>query len=235
MPPFTEDHHSLQQDQAGERRAGLLESAPSPDTCGLVPDFTSTPSKRLQKAISRRPKETVSSAEDDKVSLLLKTQRALEGELRILREELETLEQALRIESSGEDNELQNLVHKWKSASREAADEMFTSVRDRVNRMGGPAAWRDMQRKKAEWRSGGFDEPEEKKADSEDEEAADVEKRDLYAEYDVEPEESREESGGQYLDEGKDDDAFTMDMMLQSLNIELNVIGYDKQQQRWVD
>lgn len=28
--------------------------------------------------------------------------------------------------------------------------------------------------------------------------------------------------------------AFTMDMMLRSLNIELGVIGYDKHAQRWV-
>jgi Swi5-dependent recombination DNA repair protein 1 len=28
--------------------------------------------------------------------------------------------------------------------------------------------------------------------------------------------------------------SFTIDMMLQSLNIELDVIGYDKQGQRWV-
>ena len=31
------------------------------------------------------------------------------------------------------------------------------------------------------------------------------------------------------------DKGFTMDMMLRSLNIELSVIGFDKEGQRWVD
>ena len=28
---------------------------------------------------------------------------------------------------------------------------------------------------------------------------------------------------------------FTMDMMLRSMNIDLDVIGYDKENQRWID
>lgn len=36
------------------------------------------------------------------------------------------------------------------------------------------------------------------------------------------------------VDEEKDDDSFTMDMMLKQLNIELDVIGYDKASQRWL-
>ena len=35
-------------------------------------------------------------------------------------------------------------------------------------------------------------------------------------------------------DEVGDDEGFTMDMMLKSLNIELDVIGFDKEAQRWV-
>lgn len=36
------------------------------------------------------------------------------------------------------------------------------------------------------------------------------------------------------MEEGNDDDSFTMDMMLRTLNIDLNVIGYDRQGQRWI-
>jgi len=36
-------------------------------------------------------------------------------------------------------------------------------------------------------------------------------------------------------EEEDDDEGFTMDMMLKSLNIELDVIGFDKKEQRWVD
>lgn len=210
-PLLTKDHHSLEQDSPGENSPELLKSSDSFNTQSVISAHTSTPTKVLQNTASRKSKANINqsaqpSQEDAELTSLLKTQRSLESELRDLREELETLEQALRIELSGEDEKLEGLVHKWKTASREAADEMFTSVRDRVNRMGGPAAWREMQRKKAEWSSGGFDKPEEKKVDSEGEEAADVEKRDLYAEYDIDSEESKDKQGGQHVDEGKEDD-----------------------------
>ena len=59
-----------------------------------------------------------------------------------MREELEAAEQARKIESEsrkndpdGEfDGELVELIAKWKSASRQAAEELFGNVRDRVNR-----------------------------------------------------------------------------------------------------
>ena len=38
--------------------------------------------------------------------------------------------------------------------------------------------------------------------------------------------------------EGEEEDeegGYTMDMMLKSLNVELGVIGFDKEGQRWVD
>ncbi len=214
---LTEDHQSPGQGSQGEKCLQTLESTDSFNSHSVVSVHTSTPTKAFQNAASRKPRANFNQSpqsfpEDAELASLLKTQRSLESELRDLREELETLEQALRIESSGEDEKLEGLVHKWKTASREAADEMFTSVRDRVNRMGGPAAWREMQRKKAEWRSGGFDEPEEKKADSEDEDAAGVEKRDLYAEYDIDPVESKDKDGGQHVDEGKEDDVRGWDM-----------------------
>jgi hypothetical protein len=73
---------------------------------------------------------------------LIKSQRQLEKQLRDLKEELDTAEQARKIEvdsqkknPSGEvDGELLELIKKWRGASREAAEELFTSVRDKVNR-----------------------------------------------------------------------------------------------------
>ncbi|KAI9817157.1 MAG: hypothetical protein M1827_001269 [Pycnora praestabilis] len=203
---------------------------------------TITPENSSQPHAIKTPKpKSISSApstlpKPPALITLLKTQRNLECELNSVRSTLETLEQARRIETSNEDSELVELIQKWKGASREAAEEMFAGVRDRVNRLGGTGAWRDMQRKKAEWRSGGWDEVAEKKEGSEGEEAEEGEKRDLYAEYDIDPrEEGSDKHGEVVVDEGKDDDAFTMDMMLKSLNIELEIIGYDKQQQRWAD
>jgi hypothetical protein len=79
---------------------------------------------------------------DPDIALLLKTQRELEKQLREVKEELETAEQARKIEREsrkkdpdGEvDWELVVLIEKWKGASRLAAEELFGKVRDRVNR-----------------------------------------------------------------------------------------------------
>lgn len=178
-------------------------------------------------------------ASDPETQSLLKAQRALEREIAGLRTEIDTLGQALKIESSSSDDELRGLVRKWRTASRAAADVVWVDVKERVNQMGGPAAWHAMQRRKDEWRTSGFDEPvpngESRSIDGNDS---------VYAEYDVDaPTESRgakngntdtKAANGQGLDDS-DEDAFTMDMMLQSLNIELEVIGFDKRAQRWND
>lgn len=77
---------------------------------------------------------------DPDIEPMLKSQRLLEKQLRDLQREMETAEQARKIESEkktpdGEaDGELIDLIARWKGASRSAADEMFGIARDRVNR-----------------------------------------------------------------------------------------------------
>jgi hypothetical protein len=79
---------------------------------------------------------------DPDVALLLKKQRELEKQLRELKEELNIAKQARKIEVESEkrnpgrevDGELLELIRRWRGASRQAAEELFTGVRDRVNR-----------------------------------------------------------------------------------------------------
>jgi Swi5-dependent recombination DNA repair protein 1 len=128
------------------------------------------------------------------------------------------------------------------------AEELFASTRDRVNGMGGVAAWRDREKEQKEWRTKWDREEmesarEKAAADNEGQDDREVE---TYNERDVEgrEEEQEEETSG------KDDDvsclrpfllgwsadvrqSFTMDMMLKTLNIDLKLIGYDKEAQRW--
>ena len=47
------------------------------------------------------------------------------------------LTQAHALATSTTDDELINLIDIWRVASRAAAEELFGSTRDRVNRMGG--------------------------------------------------------------------------------------------------
>jgi hypothetical protein len=85
---------------------------------------------------------TVQLNADPEIAQMLRTQRDLEKQLRDVKEQLETAEQAGKIEresrktnAEGEiDGELEVLIEKWKGASRQAAEELFGKVRDRVNR-----------------------------------------------------------------------------------------------------
>ncbi len=65
-----------------------------------------------------------------------------------LRQSLDTAQQALKIASSSTDTELETLITKWKTASREAAEEVFRGARDRVDNMGGMGAWRERSSRK---------------------------------------------------------------------------------------
>lgn len=98
---------------------------------------------RTPRLVSRKkqfssPVSTAVLNADPAIAPLLRTQRDLERDLRALKEELDTAEQARKIEretKDGEvDGELKVLIEKWRGASREAAEEMFGKVRDRVNR-----------------------------------------------------------------------------------------------------
>jgi hypothetical protein len=79
---------------------------------------------------------------DPELLRLQKQESALQSRLAALREELNVAKQALRIESSNKDAELEGLVTKWRHASQEAADEVFAGAQERVTKMGGLAAWR---------------------------------------------------------------------------------------------
>lgn len=82
---------------------------------------------------------------DPDIAALIRTQRQLERDLRQLKEDLDMAEQARRIEMDSEkrnpggptDGELLQLLGKWRTASRQAAEELFTIARDRVNRYDG--------------------------------------------------------------------------------------------------
>lgn len=87
---------------------------------------------------------------------------SLELQIRAVRNDIDALNQAAKYTSDSTDNDLEELAVKWKLASQAAAEEIFGSVKERVNRMGGVEAWRDSEKQKYE-RSNGigeFAEPE---------------------------------------------------------------------------
>lgn len=98
-----------------------------------------------------------SSSSSTLITALRKQESALLSRLVSLHRELDTVSQALKIEQKGQDDELAELITKWKGVSREAAEELFVGARDKVNGMGGVGAWkekaRDAKMRRMEWDS----------------------------------------------------------------------------------
>lgn len=60
------------------------------------------------------------------------------------------LTQAHTLATSTKDDDLVVLIDKWRTATRSAAEELFGTTRDRVNRMGGVGAWKDREKESKE-------------------------------------------------------------------------------------
>jgi hypothetical protein len=69
-----------------------------------------------------------------------------------MRNEIQMLTQAHALATSDKDDALLVLIDRWRTASRAAAEELFASTRDRVNRMGGVAAWKEREKEQSDWR-----------------------------------------------------------------------------------
>ncbi|KAL1952932.1 hypothetical protein VTO42DRAFT_3935 [Malbranchea cinnamomea] len=210
-----------------------------------TPKNPRTPQRHLDASSNPTPNDPPLSSVSSAALLasLRKQESALLSRLASLRRELDTVSQALKIEQSGQDEELKVLIDKWRGASREAAEELFVGARDRVNRMGGVAAWKEKM-KNARMRRLEWDAEEVRRQGNSDEEE-DEGGEDIEAEKEKRRREIEDEVRAGEVDavgaEGEEDESdsdqetFTMDMMLRSLNIDLNVIGYDKTNQRWLD
>lgn len=249
--------------------------------------FSSSRSSTLAKSTRIRKQSVYTTfANKRKDPAELQAERAItavELQIRSVKNDIDTLNQASRISSSTTDSDLELLSQKWKAASQTAADELFGTVKERVNRMGGVEAWKESERMKYERANGLGEFAEQEGAAGEDGDAdcefdsageelpeeeqewRKAEKRRIKKEAldaaDIEEDVkyNEESTGGKgkaiWQEGGGEDDvsrpalsfvrllinslnfsvlqAFTMDMMLRSLNIELQIIGYDKQAQRW--
>jgi Swi5-dependent recombination DNA repair protein 1 len=168
-----------------------------------------------------------------------------------LRNEITMLKQAQTLATSTKDDDLVQLVDRWRTASRSAAEELFGSTRDRVNRMGGVGAWKEREKESKErqlkWDQEEMEAEREKMEEAKESGEVDAEAYDRFAEMDGErekPEEEKETFKGadddvRFQSNGMDEhtanrlQSFTMDMMLKTLNIDLKLIGYNKEAQRW--
>jgi Swi5-dependent recombination DNA repair protein 1 len=93
---------------------------------------------------------------------------AIELQIKSVRNDIDLLNQAAKYSSDATDHDLEELAVKWKLAAQSAAEEIFGTVKERVNRMGGVQAWRDSERQKYERSSGMGEYAEPEKEDDAD-------------------------------------------------------------------
>jgi hypothetical protein len=117
-------------------------------------DLHATPAKPHESTSFRRTNAPTSRfspissplQSDPEIAALQRQHAALVSVLATLATEFDTITQALKIEASGRDAELQDLCQTWKGVARQAAEEIYGSVRERINRMGGVGAWREREK-----------------------------------------------------------------------------------------
>jgi hypothetical protein len=114
------------------------------------PPLPPSSSSAIRKPPPRLSSSPRGPAEDPEYLSLQKQHSALVLQLSKLRQALDTAQQALKIQSSNTDVELELVIGKWQRISREAAEELFASAKDRVNRMGGVGAWRERNQKQTQ-------------------------------------------------------------------------------------
>jgi Swi5-dependent recombination DNA repair protein 1 len=177
-PLKTTDANNLQT-PTKSRRSNVIAPANTPyipsTLAHTINAATSTPLSKLQSsrppAITpvrsnsvRRPAYSTPFAKrlDPAEQAVQKAITSLEMQIKAVRNDIDALNQAAKYTNDSSDNDLEELAIKWKAASQAAAEEIFGSVKERVNRMGGVEAWRDSEKQKYE-RSNGmgeFAEPE---------------------------------------------------------------------------
>ncbi|CAK7267260.1 hypothetical protein SEPCBS57363_002502 [Sporothrix epigloea] len=131
---------------------------------------------------------------------------------------------------SDNNKDLRSLIARWKTAGQLAADDVFSLVSDRVERLGGVKAWlavgtQPLERECGSSRKGA----EESKQDRWGNDRADDSDRS-----DVEDENESEDSENGIVEE-EDTQNFTMPLMLASLNVDKDLLGYDETEERWKD
>lgn len=259
---------SLKLDDNSVKEQAIGEQVPAHSTLNSTPTFKKpTAPHYLRTPVNASfPLSKPSPAADAATVAALRTAQrhttSLSTTIAATKRDIDALKQAISLSTSNTDPELEELIYKWRSAARGAAEEVFSSCRDKVNSMGGVGAWREREQEQRDWRKswqqdepsrgGGTHDEEEDEDDDEDGERDGVSKeerrmhREMRREFErqkkeeLEGEREEAEEDHEQVKEGEDvwkgaeDDSFTMGMMLKTLNISLDVLGYDNKQERWV-
>ncbi|CAI7596381.1 unnamed protein product [Penicillium palitans] len=196
-----------------------------PNSISNSPNPTTTPvppkRKRVLQLFPQFPSQSFQTS-DPEILELQKQHREIKSKVDALINELEIATQALNLETNPRYIEIPTLITKWRLASQDAADEVFVGAKERVNSMGGIAAWKERSKRDAtRW---DFD--EENRAREHVDEEEDAEK---YGDEDSSSHPSNKNNA-----EESQDEEFTMEFMLKSLHVDPKLIGYDTKAQKWI-
>ncbi|EXJ70688.1 uncharacterized protein A1O5_05678 [Cladophialophora psammophila CBS 110553] len=212
---------SVEQAQIHLPAAGLS-SSPHQSSPDIKPDIVRL---SLPRASGLRSSSRL-TAVDPESRDLQKQHTALSFRLNQLRQSLEIAEEALQIEASKQDDELRALIARWRTVAQDAAEELFADAKERIDRMGGVAHWRrQLEEDSRLWkgerekealirRYAGNLKDDQNQRETEEPDQAEL----MNYQEDAEPEEKY----------------FTMEMMLNQMNINLQSVGFDKHQERWI-
>jgi Swi5-dependent recombination DNA repair protein 1 len=192
-----------------------------------IKPVSTAPPLRTPRPVRRSLFQTPSA--DPELSAAQKQHSALLSQIRSAKQSWETVSQALTLEASPEgDEELRASIIKWRIAARAAAEALFGIAGDKVNAMGGPGGdtWRRMVGGSGGggggggFQSWGWDEDEVKRGD--EDEGGD---EGIGGEDEKEAEEAKR----------NDTEEWGMGLMLKTLGIPENMLGWDREGDCWKD
>lgn len=114
---------------------------PSPSPALSIVHDSPTKASKPSSSPSKLTLKTGPSQPIDEINLLQKQYSALTQELRRLKQDLDVAEQARKLHLSGQSQQLDHLISKWRDVARSAADEVFDHTSSRVKDMGGIQTW----------------------------------------------------------------------------------------------
>ncbi|KAL6252835.1 hypothetical protein RBB50_000554 [Rhinocladiella similis] len=153
---------------------------------------------------------------------------ALSLQLRKLSQSLDLAQQVLHIETSQQDVQLRSLISKWKKVAREVAEQLFDEAKERIHEMGGFKAWQARLQEDARlWHDNHRTSCQSRQPRVDDEDrSSESATADMERQATAEISREHEDTNPRF---------FTMETMLREMNIDLKLIGYDKQSEGWVD
>ncbi|KAJ5491263.1 hypothetical protein N7539_002830 [Penicillium diatomitis] len=218
------------------------ESAPVPDLQSRKrsPEIAARPMRVAKRSAFASPLQ--SPCADPELLRLQKEERTMLARVAALKEELNLVKEAIRIESSNRDHELEALILKWRNASQEAANEVFEHAQERIARMGGLQAWRERSQQDAVRWNNDIDETQAHGNDD-DNQTYDLEEglvhgkdspqntsQDLSSEVILYPNSFRSKIELDLIPQSQD---FTMGFMLRTMKIDERLIGFDSVSDKW--